>query len=395
MVDVTRNVIRLGNFSDGIADIDPDGTGGAENANALVGQTYSGATMSIETVTYSDGDSDGFVDFDDTVGPGGDYVTYDLGSGPTSETVDQAVWYNVDILLADGSTLSTSALIFQTPSGETFLNEFGSNSLDNLDIQSIPPTGVNNNFFARMATGQSVDSTTVCFGLGTEILTPAGHRPVEAFQPGDLVCTTDGVPQPVVAIYRMRADTEWSERPLRFDVGALGSAMPEKPLFLTGNHRVLCASRLVMRMFGEPRVLMPAKRFIGLEAVDKDERACLSDYIHLELKTHSVILANGALVESCLLGPMVARSLPPLASSLNKTAKKRYPVPAGKAQHEFVRRLIKNGRAVVEPTEKAACFSGLSESAIDKKLLSGPGGGRLRGNRLAGSSCKERHGANI
>lgn len=281
MVDVTRTVIRLGNFADGIADVDPDGSGNAEGANALLGQTYTGATMTIETVTYSDWDNDGFVDFDDTVGPSGDYVTYDLGAGPTSESVDQAVWYNVDILLGDGSTLSMSALIFQTPSGETFLTEF-STSLDNLDIQSITPTGVNNAFFARFATNRSVDGTTVCFGMGTEILAPSGLRRVETFMPGDLVCTTDGEAQPVVAVYRTRADTEGADPPLRFDAGALGHGMPNRRLYLTGNHRVLCASRLVMRMFGEPRVLMPAKRFTGLEAVGPDERAGPLDYIHVK-----------------------------------------------------------------------------------------------------------------
>ena len=95
MVAVIRTVIRLGNFSDGIADIDPDGTGSTENAAALVSQTFTGATMSVETITYSDGNNDGFIDFDDTVGPGGTILRTTLeavlflkpsirGSGTTS-----------------------------------------------------------------------------------------------------------------------------------------------------------------------------------------------------------------------------------------------------------------------------------------------------------------------
>ena len=60
-------------------------------------------------------------------------------AAPASEAIDHAVWYNVDVLLTNGSTISTSAIIFQTASGETFLTEFSS-SLDNLEIQSITPT---------------------------------------------------------------------------------------------------------------------------------------------------------------------------------------------------------------------------------------------------------------
>ncbi|MDG1290394.1 MAG: Hint domain-containing protein [Lentibacter sp.] len=350
MVAVIRTVIRLGNFSDGIADIDPDGTGSAENAAALVSQTFTGATMSVETITYSDGNNDGFIDFDDTVGPGGDYITYDLGSGPVSETLDQGVWYDVDILLGDGSTLSTSAMIFQTPSGETFLNEFSS-SLDNLDIQSITPTGVNNAFFGRDTTSRSVDNTTVCFAEGTEILTPDGPRPVEDFLPGDAVLTTDGTARKVVAVFRMPTSPTGASLPVRFEKGALGHNMPSKPLIVTANHRMLCASRLTLRMFDSAEVFFPAKRFVGLPGVESCSASTKLEFFHLQLETHSVICANGALTESCLLGPVAVQSLPKVLRTMfleQDVGALRYPVPAGHMQRQFLRRLVKNSRPVVE-----------------------------------------------
>ena len=357
MVDVTQTVIRLGNFADGIADIDPNGTGNAENAGALVNQTFTPATMSVETVTYSDGNNDGYVDFDNTVGPGGEYLTYDLGSGPVSETIDQAVWYNMDILLKDGNTVSTSGVIFQTPSGETFLTEFSS-SLDNLEVQSITPRSVANSFFSRAATNRSVDNTIVCFGPGTEILTPAGYRPIDEFQPGDPVLTIDGVIKPVVAVFReaKNADTGW---PIRFEAGALGVGMPDRPLYLSGNHRIFCQSKLVEKMFGSPSVLIPAKRFVDMDNVSHDAVSGQIDYTHLELNEHSVIWANGAPVESCFLGSMTVQALPQMYSQGcldGRDLTPCLPVPKGHQQRQFVNRLIKNGKQVIDlPPSQDRC----------------------------------------
>ncbi|RPE70949.1 Hint domain-containing protein [Pacificibacter maritimus] len=350
MVDVTRTVIRLGNFSDGIADIDPDGTGSAENAAALVNQTFTGATMSVETITYSDGDNDGFIDYDGTVGSGGDYIIYDFGGGPVSETMDQGVWYDIDILLGDGSTFSTNALIFQTPSGETFLNEF-STSLDNLDIQSITPTAVKNAYFSRTATSESVDNTTVCFARGTEILTPDGLRLVEDFRPGNEVLTTDGKAQKVIAVYRVPADSAGTNPPVRFESGSLGHNMPSKPLTVTANHRMLCASRLTFRMFGKTEVLIPAIRFVGLCGVDTCSASSQLEFFHLQLEIHSVICANGAFAESCLLGPVAVQSLPRVLRNMTVEQDAhalRYPVPSGHKQRQFMCRLAKNSHSVIE-----------------------------------------------
>lgn len=350
MVDVVRTVIRLGNFSDGIADIDPDGTGSAEGAGNFVNEIFTPAMMSIETITYSDGDNNGFIDFDDFVGAGGDYVTYDLGAGPTSETVDQSVWFDVDIQLEGGGTLSTSALIFQTPSGETFLTEFAS-SLDNLDIQSITVTGVNNSFFARMATNNSIENTVVCFGPGTEILTPEGPRDVKSFQPGDMVITLGGEAQPVTSIFRLISHTSEVGAPLCFEPDALGVGMPKRRLMLSGNHRVLCASRLVERMFGARQVLIPAKRFVNCALVSEDRSLERVEYHHLELPEHAIVFANGAPVESCLLGPVALSGIPNIpaaAARAQELPAPCRPVPPGHRQRQFLRRLRKNRLPVVD-----------------------------------------------
>lgn len=361
MPSVTRTVIRLGNTTDdGIPTLDPDGVNSAENASALLGTSFTGATMSVESVTYSTTSN---ISFDGA--SGGNTVTYDNGAGPVAEFVDQAVWYNVSIVLADSSTMNTNALIFQTQSGETYLTEFSSRSLDNLDIASVTPTSVLNSFFASMATNSSVDGTTVCFGRGTQIMTPDGPRAVETFQPCELVSTTDGTPQAVVAVYRTRVDPDKEGEVYHIASSAFGPDMPSAPLWLTGNHRILCASKLVERMFGVPRILVPAKRFPDLKGVSQISEAGECEFFHLELRQHSVICANGALVESCLLGSMAIASLPAILGKPYRDVeppKTRFPVPNGARQRAFVHRLIKNSRPLVEPDCSADDFASLAKA---------------------------------
>lgn len=241
-------------------------------------------------------------------------------------------------------------MILQTPSGETFLNEF-SGSLDNLDIQSITPTGVNNAFFSRDTTSSSINNTTVCFGQGTEILTPDGLRLVEDFRPGDAVLTTDGNEQKVVAVYRVPADPTGINPPVRFESGSLGHNMPNKPLTVTANHRMLCASGLTVRMFGSAEVFIHAKRIVGRPGVESCSASTKLEFFHLQLATHSVICANGAFTVSCLLGPVAVQSLPKVLRNMTveqDASALRYPVPAGHKQRQFVFRLAKNSHPVIE-----------------------------------------------
>ena len=65
-------------------------------------------------------------------------------------------------------------------------------------------------------------------------------------------------------------------------------------------------------MFDCPEALIPAKRLAGLPRIDLVEDAAGTEFFHLVLPKHSVIGANGALTESCLLGPVVLGSLPTL-----------------------------------------------------------------------------------
>jgi len=184
--------------------------------------------------------------------------------------------------------------------------------------------------------------------------------------PGDLVTTADGVAQAVLAVFKVSLDADGSDAAFRIEKDAFGCGMPDKPLYLTGNHRVLCASRLVERMFHVPHVLIPVKRFADLDGVFLDCRGGCRDFYHLELESHAVLSANGAFAESCLLGPMAQRSLPAsyaMMISKRALAEPCYPVPLGRKQRQFVRRLIMRGHPVVEerfcPTVRGYASDGM------------------------------------
>lgn len=348
MAAVTSTVIHLGNFGTGIPDIDPDGVGGAENANALVGEIYLTSDMSIQTVTYEDHDSNNFVDFDQSPGPGQDYITYDLGGGSQSEAVDQGVWANIQVIETDGNVINTNCIVFQTPNGETFLTEF-SPSLDNLDIESIEVTSILNSFFARISVTNSVDGTIVCFATGSMIETPLGEIPVERLKPRDVISTLDQGPVPIRALYRVDGHHPEQHAPIRLAAGALSPDMPDRPLLVSPQHRVLCRSKLAERMFGADEILVAAKHLVGIPGVTRDAAALPLTYFHIELGQHDIVIANGAYVESCFQGEQALMSLPHMtlneSDSVDNACRL---VPPIKKQKQFAERLAKNGHAIFD-----------------------------------------------
>lgn len=346
MTTTTANVIYIGNFSSGLPDIDPNGTGSAENANALVSMTFDKTDMKMEQLTYHDGNSDGFVPFDGATGAGGEYVSYDLGGGTTAEPIDQAVWYDVTLTLSGGGTMNTSVMVIQTPSGETFVNEFSA-SLDGLTITDLQFTGVNNNLFGQTHTSRSIDGTVVCFAAGTLVRCPGGERPVEDLRPGDDVLSQSGAAQRILSMIHTPDGGFGANAPICFAPGAIGPGMPNRELRISPQHRVLCASQLVERMFSVPEVWLPAKRFLDLPGVTQDQGQPPVSYYHIELARHDVLIAEGAPVESCLIGEQARKALPKSALKLfPATASPCRPVPDGHKQRNFVVRLKKNCKPI-------------------------------------------------
>lgn len=136
----------------------------------------------------------------------------------------------------------------------------------------------------------------ICFLPGTRIATPAGPRPVEALQPGDLVLTRDNGAQPLV----WRGETRLSGaelylhpqlRPVRIRAGSLPGGGPDGDLLVSPGHRLLCHA-------GEGEVLVAAADLEDGRRVRRDFSLTSVRYVHLMLEQHQILTANGIACES-------------------------------------------------------------------------------------------------
>ncbi len=148
----------------------------------------------------------------------------------------------------------------------------------------------------------------LCFAAGT-LITVAGRRqvPVEDLIEGDLVLTADRGLRPVRwigrrALSRAMLHTHPHLRPIRIAPDALGPSLPEQPLYLSPQHRVLVRSKIARRMFGEAEVLVAAKHLVGLDGIEIAEGSEPVTYFHILLEQHEILFANGAACESLYLG---------------------------------------------------------------------------------------------
>lgn len=133
-----------------------------------------------------------------------------------------------------------------------------------------------------------------CFFAGTLIGTAEGPRPVEALQPGDLVRTADGGLRPVRWIGRNAVSRRFADPlrvlPIRIGAGALAEGVPRRDLLVSPSHAVLIDDLLV-----QANALVN-----GATIVREHDVPMEFTYYHVELDTHSLLLAEDAPVESFL-----------------------------------------------------------------------------------------------
>lgn len=159
------------------------------------------------------------------------------------------------------------------------------------------------------------DEFPVCFLRGTLIETDQGLRAVEDLKIGDRVRTRDRGLQPIRWIgSRELAKGELAAMgnayPVRIDTGALGNGLPERPLIVSPQHRVLATSTIVQRMFDEDAVLVAAKHLLSLPGIDECRELDVVEYWHFMFDRHEIVFAEGAEVESFYAGPQALKSLP-------------------------------------------------------------------------------------
>jgi len=166
------------------------------------------------------------------------------------------------------------------------------------DLQLDPTQSFTSDFFHLTSDGaQGTDITenqTPCYFRGTLILTARGEVPIETLAIGDEVMTMSGQARPIKWIGRRSYNGRFvmgrkDILPVCIKAGALENSLPKRDLWISPNHAMY---------FEDGGVLIEAKDLVNGASIVQAESVERVEYFHIELKTHDVIIAEGALAES-------------------------------------------------------------------------------------------------
>ncbi len=289
--------------------------GDSDSDNPGANATFGNLTGTQITVT----DDDGFYE--------------NLDDGITVGTGRQTTQEFVDILNPTGASYLEYAYTLTDPAtGDSFkiysvinYNYPGPNSsaAGFVSEQSIDPTvqyDISSPTLLSVLSGDDgnpfieYSKLVACFAKGSLIRTDKGDVPIEHLKIGSKVLTKDHGYQNIRWIGVRRVDeTELAAEPklipIRIRAGALGEGRPSADLMVSPQHRMLVASKIADRMFGEIEVFVSAKSLIALDGVEDAKDVSGVDYYHLMCDRHQIIFANDAPTESLYLGSQSVKSM--------------------------------------------------------------------------------------
>lgn len=141
-----------------------------------------------------------------------------------------------------------------------------------------------------------------CFTAGTIIQTDRGQVPVQDIRPGHRVLTRDRGFQRIVWTGSRHLTTAEQAarpdlRPVLIARGALGPAMPDRPMAVSPQHRLLVEGPRTKLLFGEREVLVPAVHLVGYPGITRAAVAPVQ-YVHVMCAAHEVLWSDGIWTES-------------------------------------------------------------------------------------------------
>jgi Hint domain len=134
-----------------------------------------------------------------------------------------------------------------------------------------------------------------CYCPGTRIRTARGQKCVETLKIGDKVMTASGALRPIKWIGRRSYAGRFIRGsrdilPICIKAGALDDRVPTRDLWVSPHH--------AMYFEDDGGVLIEAKDLVNGVAIVQAESVEKVDYFHVELDSHDVIIAEGALAET-------------------------------------------------------------------------------------------------
>jgi hypothetical protein len=191
-----------------------------------------------------------------------------------------AVGDTIDLtgVTATGSSYSGGILTIQEAGGSATLHLPGAFTTASFSV--VPVAG-----------GTDISLSTLCFLRDTVVATPNGQVPVQSLAVGYLVMTASGIPRPITWIGTGRVLANPRQRsaatPVVIRKGALGDNVPNRDLRVTKGHSLFIDN-----------VLIPVEFLMNHRSIAWDDFAREVELYHIELETHDVLIANGALAES-------------------------------------------------------------------------------------------------
>jgi hypothetical protein len=148
-----------------------------------------------------------------------------------------------------------------------------------------------------------VPGGVICFAPGTLVATLTGQRPIQSLREGDRVLTRDNGPQEVLwtghrRMTGARLHAMPHLRPIRFRRDALGLDRPDHDLLVSPQHRMLVSGPAARALFNTDEVLVAAEDLVNGGSVMVDQAVREVVYIHVLLRQHNIIWANGMETES-------------------------------------------------------------------------------------------------
>lgn len=289
----TFTAIFLGN----LADIDTfEGNNVAENASALVGQSFGGPgdALLADAVTWSPVGNPGAVYEMNNIAND----QFSIDGGP-AQTFDGTSIYNATITYIDGTTDTITAVVAQDVDGNTYLMpEFSANTdqdaLEADAIRSISFDSLSGNTFSGLTANREDWDLVPCFTRGTLITTERGKVCVEDLRQGDQVETLDHGLQTIRWIGRRTVRAKGALSPVLFKAGAVGN---DRDLLVSQQHRMLIKNWRVELNTGHAEALAPARQLVNGRDVVLQPGGLVT-YFHLMFDRHELVWAEGCLSES-------------------------------------------------------------------------------------------------